>query len=177
MAKTHYRKAFNSPYLSAADVVRPIVVTIDRVKLEQDATKQTKESFNTAHFVEKELRPGEPLKPMVLNAGNSKMLATLAGTPYIDDWQGITVGIWVDKNVKFGRETVEGLRLTDPKNIPETINAEQLDELQAMITAADIDQAKFCQAYQISELGELNQQQYKKAIQQVKRRMPKDGGE
>ena len=64
--KTHFRKAFDSPYLSSADIVEPTVLTIKRVTLEIDRTKKTKDQFNTAWFVEDEIRPGEKLKPMIL---------------------------------------------------------------------------------------------------------------
>lgn len=116
--KTHYRKAFHSPYLSAADIVEPTVFTIKYVRLEIDATKKTKDYFNTAHFVEKEIRSGEPLKPMILNATNSKTLKGLTNTPFIEDWNNVPVTIYVDSNVRFGRETMEGLRISPHR--PET---------------------------------------------------------
>lgn len=111
-AKTHFRKAFDSPYLSSADLVEPTVLTIARVTLEKDRTKKTPDLFNTAHFVERELRPGEVLKPMILNATNSKTMKDLAGSAFIDDWNNIPVIIYVDKNVRFGKESVEGLRIS-----------------------------------------------------------------
>lgn len=110
--KTHYRKAFDSPYLSSADIVEPTVLTVKFVTLESDKTKKTKDSFNTAHFVEKEIRQGEPLKPMILNASNSKTMKALTGTPFIDDWKDIRITVYVDHNVRFGKETVEGLRIS-----------------------------------------------------------------
>jgi len=110
--KTHYRKAFDSPYLSSADIVEPTVLTVRRVTLEADRTKKTKDQFNTAWFVEKELRPGEKLKPMILNATNSKIMAALAGSKWIDDWQNVRITVYVDGNVRFGKETVEGLRIS-----------------------------------------------------------------
>jgi len=117
--KTHYRKAFNSPYLSSADIVAQTVLTVSHVKLELDKTKKTKDWFNTIYFVEKELRQGEALKPMILNAHNSKIMRDLCGSPFIDDWANIKVAIYVDKNVKFGRDTVEGLRI-NPNKVIET---------------------------------------------------------
>jgi len=113
--KTHYRKAFNSPYLSSADIVEPTILTILSVKLEKDSTKKTKDSFNTAYFVEKEIRKGEPLKPMILNAGNSRNMKKLTGSPYIDDWANTHITVYVDPNVRFGRDTVEGLRISTEK--------------------------------------------------------------
>ena len=109
--KTHYRKVFDSPYLSAADIVEPVVLTIRCVQVEADKTKKTKDKMNTAYFVEREIRAGEPLKPMILNATNSKMVAKITGSPFLEDWGGVSVEIYVDHNVRCGRETVEGLRI------------------------------------------------------------------
>ena len=113
--KTHYRKAFDSPYLSSADLVEATQLTISRVALEPDHTKKTKDMFNTAYFAEKELRPGEKLKPMILNAHNSKVMANLTESKFIDDWINVPVTIYVDTNVRFGKETVEGLRISPMK--------------------------------------------------------------
>lgn len=110
--KTHYRKAFDSPYLSSADIVEPTVLTISRAVLESDKTKKSKDVFNTAYFEERELRPGEKLKPMILNATNSKMLKGITGSPFLEDWAGVKVTVFVDKNVRFGKESVEGLRIS-----------------------------------------------------------------
>lgn len=110
--KTHYRKAFHSPYLSSADIVGPTTLKIARVVLEKDKTKKTQDSFNTAYFVDKFIRPGEELKPMILNAHNSKIMRELAGSHFIDDWNDITVTVYVDSNVRFGKDTVEGLRIS-----------------------------------------------------------------
>lgn len=115
--KTHYRKAFDSPYLSRADIVEPIVITISHVRLESDKTKKTKDLFNTAYFVEKEIRAGEKLKPMILNATNSKTMKGLTNSAFIDDWLNIRVTIYVDHNVRFGKETLEGLRISP--HVPE----------------------------------------------------------
>lgn len=110
--KTHFRKAFDSPYLSSADIVEPTVLTIAYVALEPDRTKKTKDLFNTAHFAEKELRPGEKLKPMILNATNSKTMKSITGSSFIDDWNDVRVTVYVDPNVKFGKDSVEGLRIS-----------------------------------------------------------------
>ena len=55
--KTHFRKAFDSPYLSSADIVEPTNLTIKHVRLEADKTKKTRDLFNTAYFAEQEIRP------------------------------------------------------------------------------------------------------------------------
>lgn len=117
--KTHYRKAFDSPYLSSADIVDPVILTIKHVRLEKDHTKKTPDYFNTAHFVEREIRRGEKLKPMILNATNSKILAGLTGSKFIDDWNGVPITVYVDSNVRFGKETVEGLRISKAVQRPQ----------------------------------------------------------
>lgn len=110
-AKTHYRKAFDSPYLSSADIVEPTTLTVKYVTLEKDKTKKTQDLFNTAHFAEKELRPGEKLKPMILNATNSKTMKSLTGSAFIEDWTGVRIMVYVDPGIRFGKDTVEGLRI------------------------------------------------------------------
>lgn len=110
--KTHYRKVFDSPYLSAADIVAPTVLTIARVAQEKDKTKKAGDVFNTAYFAQREIRPGEELKPMILNATNSRTMKALTGSPFIEDWRDIHVTIYVDNNIKFGRDVVDGLRIS-----------------------------------------------------------------
>lgn len=124
--KTHYRKAFDSPYLSSADIVEPIMLTVNHVTLELDRTKKTKDMFNTAHFTEKEIRPGEKLKPMILNAGNSKTMRDLTDSAFIEDWNNVTITIYVDPNVRWGKDTVEGLRISPHKPEKKTIGPENI---------------------------------------------------
>lgn len=124
MEKTHFRKAFDSPYLSSADIVGPTVLTIARVTLEGDRTKKTKDRFNTAWFTERELRPGEPLKPMILNATNSNTLKRMTGSPFIEDWVNVRVTIYVDPNVRFRDGITEGLRINPKAPTVATITPE-----------------------------------------------------
>lgn len=107
----HYRAVFDSPYLSAADVVDPVTLTISHVTQEVDKTKKTKDVFNTAYFKEREIRPGEKLKPMILNATNSKTMDKITNTPFIEGWAGARITVYVDANIKFGKDLVEGLRI------------------------------------------------------------------
>lgn len=109
--KTHYRKAFDSPYLSSADITEPTALVIARVTLESDKTKKSKDQFNTAYFAERELRPGEKLKPMILNATNSRAMKAITGSAFIEDWVNVPVSVYVDPSVRFGKDTVEGLRI------------------------------------------------------------------
>lgn len=167
--KTHYRKAFNSPYLSSADIVEPTVLTIKHVRLEPDKTKKTKDYFNTAYFTAPELRPGEPLKPMILNAHNSKVIKFMTDSPFIDDWNNISITVYVDRNVRFGRDTVEGLRISTERPLARkrlqqgtnqwlsAITAYKrdgsLDAVRARVDVTPEDEALIIQQSQEQELG------------------------
>jgi len=133
--KTHYRKAFNSPYLSSADITEPTILTIVRVSLEKDQTKKTKDFFNTAYFAEKEIRQGEILKPMILNATNSRTLKNLSGSPFINDWNNIPITVYVDNKIRFGRNMVEGLRISTegPRTTKPTLFKDGTDWQNAMV--------------------------------------------
>lgn len=110
--KTHYRKVFKSDHLGIADLEDFIeekvnlVFTIREVKQEigvQVAGK--KGSFNIAYFV-------EPIKPLVLNATNSKVVKSLAGgSPFVEHWKNICVELFIDASVKMKGEVVGGVRL------------------------------------------------------------------
>lgn len=154
--KTHYRKAFDSPYLSAADIVEPTVLTVKEVRLELDRTKKTKDMFNTAHFVEKEIRPGEKLKPMILNSTNSKMLKQLSGSAFIEDWVNLPIKIYVDPSVRFGKETVEGLRISpaplEKRQVPkQTISDERLLTAIAKIKAGEFTTVQLHERFALTE--------------------------
>ena len=136
---THYRKAFNSPYLSSADITEPTALTIKCVRLELDKTKKTKELRNTAYFAEKEIRPDEKLKPMVLNVGNSEVMRDMCDSPYIEDWSG-PVTVYVEKGVKFGRDIVDGLRIRPGSPF---ITEEQAKELDNLINEVGADKDRF----------------------------------
>lgn len=113
--KTHFKKAFKSPYLSSADIVDGINLTIAYVKLEADKTKKTKDLFNTAYFVEKEIRKGEPLKPMILNVTNSKHIRKITNSPFIEDWVNVPVYVYVDTKVQMMGQITEGLRISSSR--------------------------------------------------------------
>lgn len=147
--KTHYRKAFKSPYLSSEEVVTPLILTIREVKYEQNKAGR-QEMHDVAYFVEKEIRPGEPLKPMILNATNCKIIRTFTDddSPFIEDWAGLLVRVYADKTVKFGPNVVGGLKIDinrpkvdRPKVTPE--NTALWDRAKAaLVRDGDLNQVK-----------------------------------
>jgi hypothetical protein len=68
---------------------------------------------------------------MILNAGNSKIMKDLTGSAFIDDWNNVQVTVYVDPNVRFGRETVEGLRIRPSKSEKKTLTPEHTKQWES----------------------------------------------
>lgn len=116
--KTHYRKVFKSDHLGVADLEdlieakTPLVFTITHVNQELGvAVAGRKGNYNIAYFKEK-------IKPLVLNATNSKVMKKLSGgSVFVEDWTNITVSLYIDASAKLKGEIVGGVRInpTAPK--------------------------------------------------------------
>lgn len=119
--KTHYRKVFKSDHLGVADLEefieegRPLIFTIKEVKqflINPAKSKVTgvivagrRVSANVAYFI-------EPIKPMVLNSTNSKVVKSFnKGSAFVEDWAMTKIELYVDPNVKMKGETVGGVRI------------------------------------------------------------------
>lgn len=107
MDKTHWKKLENPNYLGsyALEPGKDLVVQIKSVAQEEvyNPTNQKKETCTVAHFV-------EPVKPMILNVTNCKTISKLYSTPYIEDWAGKYISIYIAKVNAFG-EKVDALRI------------------------------------------------------------------
>ena len=111
--KTHYRKVFKSDHLGQADIEEyreggsDLIFTIANVRQEIGvAVAGRKGNHNIAYFKEK------GVKPMVLNAGNAKIVRGFAGgSPFVEDWNNISIRLFIDPNVRMKGETVGGVRI------------------------------------------------------------------
>lgn len=131
--KTHWKKLINVDYIGAysLDDGKDMNITIESVGREMvKGTGGKKEECTVAKLV------GQ--KPFILNRTNSKMLQKLTGSPFIEDWQGVTVTIYATTTAVAG-ETVECLRIRPTLPQVEKIDYEQklkdcktLDELKAV---------------------------------------------
>lgn len=138
--KTHYRKVFKSDHLSSADIEefieegRPTRFMIDRVQQEYKTLVAGKKiDANIMYFV-------EPIKPMVLNAVNSKVLRAMFNSPYIEDWKGKEIEVFINHAVQMKGETVQGLRLRKPMVATSGINETQISkEVSECKTVEDLE--------------------------------------
>ncbi|WP_299073271.1 hypothetical protein [uncultured Paraglaciecola sp.] len=111
--KTHYRKVFKSDHLGVADIEDLIesgtrlVFTIAHVKQEYDvAVAGRKGNYNIAYF-------REPIKPLVLNATNSKIMKKFCGgSSFVEDWKEVTIELYIDPSAKLKGEIVGGVRIS-----------------------------------------------------------------
>lgn len=111
-SKTHYRKVFKSDHLGVADLEeyieegKKLVFTIDRVNDEYNVmVAGRKGNHNIAYFK-------EDIKPLVLNATNSKIIRKFCdGSPFVEDWGNTIIELYIDESVKMKGETVGGVRV------------------------------------------------------------------
>jgi hypothetical protein len=106
--KQHWRKVFLSDYLGSCDIDegKDLKVVIKNVEVRKVKDPQGKESErNVAFFTNKEV------KPMILNATNCRVIKKFAKSPYINDWNNISVSIYVQGDIKAFGELTEGLRI------------------------------------------------------------------
>ena len=132
--KTHFRKVFKSDHLGIADLEdileanKPLIFTIKEVKQEYNVNVAgTRGNFNIAYFV-------EPIKPLVLNATNSKVVKSFANnSPFVEDWKNIPVELYIDENVKMKGMVVGGVRIRQTKPQP---------KVKPIFTEANFEKAK-----------------------------------
>jgi len=110
--KHHYSKVFKSNHLGCADLEdfleqgKSLHFTIKHVRQEINVDVAGRRgNYNIAYFV-------EPIKPLVLNSTNSKMVKNLAGnSPFVEDWNDVAVELYIDSSVKMKGDVVGGVRL------------------------------------------------------------------
>ena len=106
MEKTHWKKLDNPNYLAAYSLMdgqtREIVVTIDKVVVEEVKTDRGAEQCKVAYI--------KGQKPMILNVTNCKAIQKAYDSPYIEDWAGKSITLYVAKIKAFG-DVVDALRV------------------------------------------------------------------
>ena len=108
MDKTHWKKLENPDYLGsyALQPGKDLIVQIKTVGQEEvyNPTSSKKDVCTVAHFTD------NSVKPMILNVTNCKTITKLYDTPYIEDWSGKYIAVYIAKVKAFG-ETAEALRI------------------------------------------------------------------
>lgn len=104
---THWKQLINMDYIGAYALPdgNDLTLTIDHVVKENvTGNNGKKEMCMVAYFKEKDY------KPMILNRTNAKSITALAGSPYIEKWQGQRITLYAT-TTRLGGDTVECLRI------------------------------------------------------------------
>jgi hypothetical protein len=108
--QTHWKKMVNTNYIGAHDLApgQELPITIESISHEQVKNMDGKDEQCVV------MRIKGAKKPMILNKTNMKIIAKLLGTPYIEEWIGHKIIIYVAKVRAFG-EMTEALRVKNQK--------------------------------------------------------------
>ena len=139
--KTDWRKYRKSTHLASADLDAmetdnvPLIFTIKEVKYETGVdVSGTKMDGIFCHFI-------EPIKPLKLNSTNNKILAGfgkkngLIGKEchVIENWKGMKIELYVDRNVKMMGAITDGVRIKP---------LQPIEKVKPDFTEANFDAAK-----------------------------------
>lgn len=168
-AKRHYRNVFKSDHLGSADLEdlteqgKPLVFTIKEVKqfkgelvngkLQGQALVAGKKiDANIAFFVEN-------IKPLVLNATNSKQVQKFTGTPFVENWNNVIVELYVDNDVQMKGVKTQGVRIRP-------IQPRVQEKVKQAFTEANFEAAKKANATkeQIEKIYTLTDEIYQKYL-------------
>lgn len=107
--KTHWKKIVSDPnFIGEGDFQEgeEKVLTIDRVNASETVTTaEGKSTKAVLHWRE----PGN--KPMILNVARSKNIEKVAGSPYFEDWAGVSVQLYIEHGIKAFGEIVSAVRV------------------------------------------------------------------
>lgn len=107
--KTHWKKIVSDPnFIGEGDFQEgeEKVLTIDRVNASETVTTaEGKSTKAVLHWRE----PGN--KPMILNVARSKNIEKVAGSPYFEEWVGVSVQLYIEHGIKAFGEIVSAVRV------------------------------------------------------------------
>lgn len=112
--REHWKKLFNPAYLGEYEFKpgEEKIVTVKSIgDQEITGTGGKKENKPVMMF-------DEPIKPLILNTVNCKMMTKLFKSPIYADWIGKQITLYGDPSVTFGKETVGGVRIK--KDLPQS---------------------------------------------------------
>lgn len=120
MEKTHYRKLRNPNFIGSYELMtggEPKDMVVEIVSASKDVV-QNGDKKEEAMVIKLKNQ-----KPFIVNSTNAKSIAKALGSPYVEDWSGKLITLYVAKIRAFG-ETVDALRVR-----PEAPKAPTLPDL------------------------------------------------
>ena len=138
--KTHWRTFHETEFLGAFDLqdrdvteVTALITSAQSKEVtDQNGQKETILSCTFEGFK----------KPMMLNATNCKAIEKVAKTPFINDWHGTRVTIYIQKGIKAFGKIVDGLRIKSTAPAIEIDPVKLQADLDELTAATTLDQLK-----------------------------------
>ena len=123
MSRTHWKQLQNNDWIGAYALTdgQDLTLTIDKAMQEQVTGNNGKrEMCLTVHWVERDY------KPMIVNRTNAKTITKVVGSPYIEEWHGKAITLYVD-TTRLGGDIVECLRIRPypPKQTKQTATVKE----------------------------------------------------
>lgn len=117
MEKTHYKKLRNPNYIGSYELMtggepKDMVVEIVSAAKEMVQNGDKKEDAMVLKLKHQ--------KPMIVNSTNAKNIAKALASPYVEDWSGKRITLYVAKIRAFG-ETVDALRVRPTAPVAPTL--------------------------------------------------------
>ena len=144
--KTHWKKLTNTNYLGsyALQPGKDLVVTITDVKKEmvKDATGSESECL---------IINLQNQKPLICNKTNAKSIAKAVGSPFIEDWKGKQIALYIASVRAFG-ETVDGLRVRPTTVKTKALSDEEFKKLLEAIKSGKYTVEKAMDSFKFTEV-------------------------
>lgn len=160
---THWKKLTNPNYIGSWALEPGKDLTVKITKVSQQVIK----GFD-GKSEEKVVAELEGQKPLVLNNTNMDSIAIVLKTPYIEEWVGKNITLYVTKVSAFG-EYVDALRVREMVIEPhkKMATVEQVEKIVEGIERANSDVKKILTAYKIEKLDELTYAQADTVIKKL----------
>jgi hypothetical protein len=107
--RNHWKKLTNPDYIGAYDFDEKEERTLTIKSVANETVTGPDGKKDTCIVI----RWAEPQKPMICNNTNAKMISKVLGTPYIEEWIGKRVTLFVQSGIKAFGAVVDAIRIKD----------------------------------------------------------------
>ena len=111
---------------------KDLVVTIRTTDIQEVSSPNGKSDECLVVYFE------ESDKPMILNRTNARTIEKLAGSPYVEEWPGTRIQLYVAKDVKAFNTTTDALRIRDFH--PRPVSLDTAPIIEAITACNTIDE-------------------------------------
>lgn len=146
MSKTHWKKAFNPNYIGAWSLEdgQDLTVTIESAGQEQLTNPDGKKEDCLVVKLKGQL-------PMVCNKTNAKTIQIVTGSPYLEDWAGKQIILYVEQVRAFG-ETVPAIRVRPVRpSGKRKLNKQQYERMKKAVADGKLDKVQALNDYQLTK--------------------------